>query len=299
MKHITTHPLLAAGIAALLSPAIGSAHTLYAVTTTNALATMDSAAPGAASTVGQISGLAAGEVVLGIDFRPLDGQLYALGSNNRIYTINTSTAAATLVGSGFGPPSLNGLSYGWDFNPTVDRIRAVSDTAQNLRLNPITGGVAATDTNLAYALADVNAGDNPAIVGSAYTNNFAGATSTTLYGIDWAQDLLVTQTPANDGTLQTVGLGLGFNTSDQVGFDIVTGQGLETAYASLTTGDGSGLYFVNLTTGAASSIGLIGVGSTIRDIAVAPVPVPAGAWLMAPAVMAVWRFRSRKTPAAA
>ena len=42
-------------------------------------------------------------------------------------------------------PALSGTAFGFDFNPTVDRIRVVSDTGQNLRLNPDTGAVAAVD----------------------------------------------------------------------------------------------------------------------------------------------------------
>ena len=270
---------------ALLSASVGAqALTVYAVTTTNQLGSFDSATPAATANVGAISGLQSGEVVLGIDFRPATGQLFALGSTSRLYVINTSTAAATLVGSGFSTPTLFGLSFGFDFNPTVDRIRSVSDGDQNLRLNPITGGNAATDTTLAYAGSDVNAGDNPAIVGSAYTNNFAAAPSTVLYGIDWQNDILVTQSPPNAGTLNTVGA-LGINTSDQVGFDIFSSGGIDTAFASLTTGDGGGFYGINLLTGSASLIGYVdpnwvGVGNSLRDIAIAPVPLPGAIWLL-------------------
>ena len=44
-----------------------------------------------------ISGLGAGESVQGIDFGPVDGRLYALGSSSRIYTLDTLTGAATAV----------------------------------------------------------------------------------------------------------------------------------------------------------------------------------------------------------
>ena len=58
----------------------------------------------------------------------------------------------------------------------------VSDTGQNLRLNPDTGAVR-------RSMRALNPGA-PRIVGSAYTNNFAGATAATLYGIDAATDQL-------------------------------------------------------------------------------------------------------------
>jgi hypothetical protein len=50
-------------------------------------------------------------------------------------------------------------SFGFDFNPTVDRIRVVSNTGQNLRLHPVTGVVASTDTPLTFAATDLNGFD--------------------------------------------------------------------------------------------------------------------------------------------
>src|SRR5438046_2165447 len=41
-----------------------------------------------------ITGLQPGENIVGIDFRPANGMLYAIGSNSRIYTINASGGAA-------------------------------------------------------------------------------------------------------------------------------------------------------------------------------------------------------------
>src|SRR5262249_61521327 len=87
------------------------------------------------------------------------------------------------------------------------------------------------------------------MVGSAYTNNVPGVTTTTLYGIDFVADTLVVQDPAA-GTVRTVGP-LGVDTQNLVGFDI-TADG--TAVASLTTGTGSGLYLINLASGAATLI---------------------------------------------
>ena len=114
------------------------------------------------------------------------------------------------VGAPF-TPTLSGTTFGFDFNPTVDRIRVVSDTGQNLRLNPDTGAVAVTDAVL-------NPG-TPHVVGSAYTNNFAGATTTTLYAIDSTTDQLLIQNPPNNGTL-VLSVRWALDTSDAVGFDI-------------------------------------------------------------------------------
>src|SRR6185436_7807419 len=203
------------------------------------------------------------------DFRPASRQLFGLGSTSRLYTINVATGAATVVGTQF-TTLLNGTAFGWDFNPTVDRIRVTSQADQNMRLNPNNAAIAGIDSTLAYAALDANAGANPSIVGNAYTNNFVGATTTTLYDIDSNLDILTTQNPPNNGTLNTVGP-LGFNTSDLVGFDISRASSI--AFASLTAPAAatSSLFTINLTTGAATLVGTIGGGVTIQGIAVAPV----------------------------
>lgn len=54
--------------------------TIYAVTTADRLVTFNSASPCTVSTPLKIGGLQTNEQVLGIDFRPATGVLYALGS---------------------------------------------------------------------------------------------------------------------------------------------------------------------------------------------------------------------------
>src|ERR1041384_839244 len=119
---------------------------IYALTVGNRLLTFNSSMPSMIVNNVAITGLQAGEILRGIDIRPANGQLYGVGSTSRLYTINPQTGAATQVGSAPFTPALSGTEFGFDFNPTVDRIRLVSDTGQNLRLNPDTGAVAATDT---------------------------------------------------------------------------------------------------------------------------------------------------------
>ena len=69
---------------------------MLAVTETNKLISFNNATPQKLCTSTAIGGLQSGENVLGIDTRPADGALYALGSAGRIYTIDATTAAATL-----------------------------------------------------------------------------------------------------------------------------------------------------------------------------------------------------------
>lgn len=189
------------------------------------------------------TGIEDGDKIVGLDFRPANNQLYALGSKGRIYTVNTANATFTAVGSAF-LTELVGSNFGFDFNPTVDRIRLVSDVGQNLRLNPNDGTVAAVDGML-------NPG-SPKISAAAYTNNVADATSTTLFVIDGAGGKLYKQDPPNDGVLVEVGnLGAMFSGSD--GFDIGARSGM--AFALLTSGgNASAVYTINLQTGMATKV---------------------------------------------
>jgi hypothetical protein len=236
---------------------------LYGVTTGNSLVRFNASAPGTILATTSITGLQSGETVLAIDFRPANGALHALGSTSRLYTLSTVTGVATQVGAA-GAFTLSGVEFGMDFNPLVDRIRVTSDIGQNLRLNPANGTLSATDTPLAYAGGGVVAG----VVGSAYTNNLPGATTTTLYDIDSNLDTLVVQNPPNGGTLTAVGP-LGVDSTGVAGFDIRTVAGVNTAYASLVVGGVSRLFIVNLNTGAATLVGTIG-GSAVRGLAVSP-----------------------------
>ena len=273
MRNIGRRSLasLLAFTALVLVPPAARAEPMTGVTTTNQLVTFDSATPGTISTSVAITGLQGGETILGIDYRPANGQLYALGSTSRLYQINPLSGAATQVGAS-GAFTLSGTAFGVDFNPVVDRIRVTSSSGQNLRLNPNDGALTGTDTAL-------NPG-SPSIVASAYTNNFAGAISTTLYDIDSVTDQLYTQNPPNSGLLNLVG-SLGFNTSDLVGFDISGLSG--TAFASLTApgGNFSQLFTINLGTGAATLIGSIGGGVPLSSLSAQPGAVPEPAtWLM-------------------
>jgi hypothetical protein len=231
----------------------GQAQTVYAVTTTNQLVTFNADAPNTIVSQQAIMGLQSGETLLGIDVRPANGGLYALGSTSRVYTLDPATAMATAVGAPF-TPALSGTSFGFDFNPTVDRIRVVSNTGQNLRLNPDTGAVGTNpdtgaptiDGRLAYAAEDANAGRQPSAVGAGYTNSVAGATSTQLFVIDAQQGVLALQNPPNEGVLNTVGA-LGVTPTTLTGFDIAP-SGM--AYVAITSGA------MLPTTGAASNVTL-------------------------------------------
>ncbi len=165
-----------------------------------------------------ITGLQSGETILAIDFRPATGQLYGLGSTSRLYVLHSETGVARMIGSGSLTPALTGKLAGFDFNPTVDRIRVVTDQGQNLRLNPETGTVQVVDVN-------INGQPGARIAAVAYTNNLAGAATTTLYDIDIASGKLYKQMPPNEGTLVEVG-DLKLKVEGEGGFDISAKEGV-------------------------------------------------------------------------
>lgn len=257
---------------------------LYGINSANNnLIRFSSTSPGAVSST-PITGLIGGDTIIGLDFRPATGELFGLGSGSRLYVINPATGVAAQRGSS-SAFALTGNGFGFDFNPVVDRIRVTSDSNQNIRLNPNDGTLFVTDTALAYAAGDPNAGFQPDAGGVACLNNFFGATRTTLYDIDTAQNVLVrqgsfggTSTSPNTGQLFTQG-SLGINPSDgalnaQNAFDISSPvPGVNLPFAALTTtGTGSLLYSINLITGNANFLGTIGGGSPllVRALTVAP-----------------------------
>lgn len=272
MKRFCVFALAAA---ALLTGSL-QAEMIFGVTDAGNLVTFNSTAPALFLSQTGISGLQTGERILGIDFRPNTGQLFAVGSSNRLYTINTTTGAASQLGPAFSVP-LNGANFGVNFNPVADRIRVVSDARQNLRLNPNDGSVVnnAADASLTYADATLGL---PNIFGTSYENSVPGALTTRQFFLDPVRDLLgVINFPNanfNAGVINSVGsLGVNIASNAPLGFDISAASGI--AYLA----SGNNLWTVNTATGAATLVGSVGVGSgqNITSISAAPVPEP-GSW---------------------
>jgi hypothetical protein len=273
------------------------AELIYGLTNLQQLVTFDSNTRAVTSTQGLTGFSISGEILIGIDVRPATGQLYGFSNQNNLYVINPTTGASSLVGVAVSPAPA-GSYKSIDFNPTVDRIRLVSSGGTNLRLNPDTGAIAATDGSLAFAAGDPNAGDAPAVVNAAYTNSVAGATTTTLYTIDALNDILTTQNPPNNGTMNTVGA-IGFDiasSSGFTGFDISGSSGLAYLVGNSLFGGGltaNSLYTVNLATGQATVAGAVsGVNGSFRDIAV--VPAPTAMALLSAAGLMMGRRRNRR-----
>ncbi len=252
-------------------PADPHVRTMWAVDGANQLVRFTADAP-AAVTARALTGLAAGDRVMGIDFRPADGKLYAIGSTSRLYVVDRKTGIATAVGTKPFAPALAGIAFGLAVDPVADVLRVCSDYDQSLRLDP-TAGTAVSDGMLAFAKGDVNEGQSPNLVANAYTNSVSPAPSATvLFAIDSTRNLLTTLANPNDGQVSTIGE-LGVDISDVAGFDIWGGSPGKPmqAYAPLMTDPTTtGLFAIDLGSGAATLLGAVGTTTALRGLAVEP-----------------------------
>ena len=249
---------------------------VVALTQSQKLVSFNAAQPGRIRSSKPVKGLQIGEQLLGLDYRAKNDTLYALGSSGQLYTVDTDNGQLTPVGGPAAIP-LDGTEFGMDFNPTVDRIRVVSNTRLNLRVHPDTGSLVGgqPDTPLAYDSSDRHAGRAPRLVAAAYSYDPANPKVTTNYALDAATGCLVIQgslegaTPVispNTGRLFTVGE-LGLGTFDRAAFDIHTLA--NTAFAAITLRGSATSTWVELDvkTGRATALGAIAVGEPVRAIA--------------------------------
>lgn len=251
--------------------------TLHVLTQKMELLTVNAGQPGKVLQRIAVTGLPAGEALVGMDYRIAKGVLFALSSAGRLYTLDVSSGALKPVGSGAGAV-LQGSTFGVDFNPVADRVRVVSNTGHNLRLHPDTGAVAATDPALSYAPGDAQAGQPPEVVAAGYTYNKKDDKLTTNYAIDRRAGTLVTQgtvegvQPAvspNTGQLRTLGpLGTGPLLDAALDIADVTGA----AFTAVRTASQptTKLYTIDLGSGKATLVGTVADGAAIVGLAVEP-----------------------------
>ena len=241
-----------------------------------------------------ISGVAVGEMVVGIDFRPQTGQLYAFGVNaaantGTLYLVDPQTGAAAAVGTpgqiafvdGAGNPvdlpAERATAWTSTRRSTVSAI--TTDTGLNFRINPNNGAAVDGDAVTAGINRTGRSTASPGSTGvsaNAYTNSFGQplpGVVTTLYTLDAASNSLFIQNPPNAGTQTaqvTVKLGgspLDFTSVN--GFDIPAGVTVATSnsaaagfgFAGLTVGGVTSLYLINLVSGDAINLGAIGAAS--------------------------------------
>ncbi|NBX22247.1 MAG: DUF4394 domain-containing protein, partial [Betaproteobacteria bacterium] len=219
-----------------------------------------------------LSGLAAGDTLVGVDYRISKGVLFALSKSGRLYTVDTASGAMKAVGSA-PAVALQGDAFGMDFNPVADRVRVMGASGQNLRLHPDTGALAATDPAPAYAPTDKRAGTKPEVVAAAYTYNKKDD-----FAIDRNGGYLVTMGSAegvqpvvsfNTGQLFTVGA-IGVADMVDASMDIADVSGAAFAAIRLKSHATTRLYSLDLQTGKGTFIGTIGDGAKVLGMAVEP-----------------------------
>jgi hypothetical protein len=281
-----TRPALALALTALLAACatepmepLGppAKEVIYAVTAANQLIQFNAGQPQKTLSKKALTGLAGGDTLLGIDYRVAKGQLFGLGASGQLYRIDTKTGAASAVGTPVGLP-IGATEWGFDFNPTVDRIRVVNDAGFNMRLHPDTGAIVDADPNLpglqmdgrlVFDAADAGASKAAAVVAAGYTYNKDNEKITTNYALDGRQGVLVHQgskegvQPAvspNTGRLFTVG-SLGIGPFERATLDISDVS--NAAYSAVTAGGKSVWYRVDLASGKATRIGTVAGGPVV------------------------------------
>ncbi len=246
---------------AILAPLAGAqvaGHPLVGlVQNTNSLVRFATAAPATVGTPLAVTGLAPGDTLKAIDYRPNTGALYGIATDVtnagvRTYVINLATGAATMVGGQVTLP----LAMAWDisFDLFSDGIRVVNDQGSITSLDPDLGTVGSI-ANL-----------NPPVDAIAWA--MLDYPISTLFALNQSTNSLAI---ISNGGVRDVGpLGISFAGSTTA-FDIAPNIGPNpAAYAALRPAGGLlTLYTVNLATGAATPAGRVGDGSlAIDDIAI-------------------------------
>jgi hypothetical protein len=247
--------------------------------------------PGTSQGGTPITGLQPAEFIEGLALRPATNGLYLVGSSGRLYRLNPATAAATQVGPPF-VPALAGTEFGVGFD-NADHLRVVSNTGQNLEIDPTTGAVT-VDTPLAFAPGDPNAGQTPQVSAIAFDPLHGGDTA---YAIDDHFGLVrLGSTTASDGLLHTLAAGVGPFVGFAISRETGTAFGLEPGFSPT-------LVTLDLTTGATTPLGPVGGQfDHFRGLALDPsiASVPTLSWqglaalALGLALSALWLRRKRR-----
>ena len=160
----------------------------------------NTATPGFRTSVA-VGGLTPGETLVGIDFRPVNGQLFALGVNAAadtatLYRVDPANGALTAIGApgGIVVGDLPDGGYGMDFSPTADRIRSRPTPGST------SGSIRAPARSPGRRADQWPAGGINRCLGGRLHQQHIGATVTTLYTLDSVSNSLFIQNPANGGT---------------------------------------------------------------------------------------------------
>jgi hypothetical protein len=260
MCHARALLLASTVLAAAFAPLAAQAAMLAALSGDDTLTMIDTTTQKAGKSM-KVTGI--NGKIAGIDVRPADGMLYALGMDGTIYTVDKA-GKATMKSKMDTVLAATAMAT-VDFNPAADRLRVIGSDGTNLRVN-VEDGKTTVDGKLKFAETDMHKGEAPMVVAGAYSNSVKGTKETALYDIDGKIGGLLKQAPPNDGVLGAIGkLGVA---AKAIAFDIETGSdGSNTGWL---LADGT-LHKVDLATGKAAMVGKVsGLNGTVRDIAALP-----------------------------
>ena len=143
--------ILAASAAVLIGSVAAQAAEVAALTGDNTVAIVDTSKKAVTKTW-KIEGVAG--KVLGIDVRPADNMLYAVGADGGIYTVDLKTGKATMKSKLEKNVDAKTMVT-VDFNPVADRLRLMSNDGTSLRVN-VDDGKVTTDGSHKFAETDAN-----------------------------------------------------------------------------------------------------------------------------------------------
>lgn len=138
---------------------------LYATDDENNLFVFGTESPETIALALRITGLPFLEHIVGIDFRPSSGVLYGVGSDGRVYVINTETGAATPVASEPFTSDIGSFDhFGMAFEADPERIRLIAGWGGNWSIDP-DDGTAVREADTRYAPGDALEGETLRISG--------------------------------------------------------------------------------------------------------------------------------------
>lgn len=194
------------------------------------------------STVTAIGRLDAAGDVVGLDFRPASGELFAFTAMGELLLVDPMTAQTRQVTSSIG--DLEGARYDIDFNPAANALRLISDARQNFRM----GSPALVESAMMPALVDGTFGYLQGVVATAYTNVNPDQSGTQMFVISADSRTFYQQNP-NVGLLTRIGgLFAGADSLDVKGYNVFTAADDTNEHYAVFDVDGTvGLYSIDPT----------------------------------------------------
>ncbi|MEO6282744.1 MAG: DUF4394 domain-containing protein [Dyadobacter sp.] len=189
-----------------------------------------------------------GEKIVAIDARPTTGEIFAISDNDIVYVVNTTgyrVRRPVFIFYKLGlDVDLSKTTVGFDIDPVKDRMRIVTGKGANVLARLEDGQIEGRGVS------------TPDVGAVAYSNNYPGATSTSLFGMDAHADKLVRYEDPDAGSITTVG-NFGIDVEEVGGFDIstTTSFGDQFGIASIRYEGKWELDYVNLKTGKLQKIG--------------------------------------------